>query len=110
MAFFPVFFRFCISLIKNSLHFFKKILQLCKVQGACAMVHMWRAEDNFRESVLSFRLYVGPKDSTQVISLVQQALSLLRISLALPVHSSLVVGDKVSVHSSGWPRACSRLA
>ena len=30
---------------------------------------LWRAEDNVFESVLSFHLHVGPRDGTQVISL-----------------------------------------
>jgi hypothetical protein len=33
---------------------------------ACAVAHMWRSEDSFRESVLSF-YHVGPRNQTQTI-------------------------------------------
>lgn len=34
---------------------------------------IWRSEDNFQESVLSFHPFMGSKDRTQVARLAQQA-------------------------------------
>lgn len=38
----------------------------------CAPEQVWRSEDNFVESVLSFHLYAGSGDQNSIIKLAQQ--------------------------------------
>lgn len=51
---------------------------------------VWRSEDSFVESVLSFHIYVGSKDWTQIPKLVQQALYMLS-PLGSPLSVFLII-------------------
>lgn len=45
-----------------------------RMGAVCAMAHMWRSEDNYVESILSFGPYVGSGDQTQFARFAEQAL------------------------------------
>lgn len=55
-------------------------LDLCLCEGwpcSVCLVHVWRSEDNFAKLVLSFYLYVGSGDRTQVVKLASKCIYLL---------------------------------